>query len=97
MLSIIATENETYGYVITQRLNDAGLGRLKGSTIYPLLARLENDGDLSATWKEGDGGPGRKYYSVTTTGAERLEDLRSRWSEFAARSTALITGKKESL
>ena len=89
----IVGEGETYGYLIAQGLADAGLGTVKGGTLYPLLARLEQDGLVSATWREGTGGPGRKYYAITPEGASRLRELRTDWREFASRVTAIIDGK----
>ena len=83
----------TYGYAIASALADAGLGTVKGGTLYPLLARLEQEGLVAATWREGTGGPGRKYYAITPTGSARLLDLRTDWSTFAQRVTAIIDGK----
>lgn len=93
VLSIV-NEEETYGYLIGQRLTEGGLGVVKGGTLYPLLARLEQDGDLTAAWRGGDGGPGRKYYAITPAGQERLHSLRSDWGVFAANATSIISGKK---
>ena len=94
VLSVVS-DGQTYGYLIAQRLADAGLGTVKGGTLYPLLARLEQDGDVISTWREGQGGPGRKYYSITPGGRQHLAALRADWQVFANRSTAVITGRKE--
>jgi PadR family transcriptional regulator PadR len=93
VLSIVS-EDETYGYLIGQRLAEGGLGTVKGGTLYPLLTRLEQDGDLTATWRGGDGGPGRKYYAITPAGQERLHSLRADWGIFSANATSIISGKK---
>ena len=34
-------DGPAYGYAIIARLAEAGLGEIKGGTLYPLLARLE--------------------------------------------------------
>lgn len=93
VLSIVS-EGETYGYLVAQRLLDAGLGVVKGGTLYPLLTRLEQDGDVVSTWREGRGGPSRKYYSITPAGRQRLTVLRTDWRLFTDRATAVITGGK---
>ncbi len=93
VLSII-NDGETYGYLIGQRLAEGGLGVVKGGTLYPLLARLEQDGDVAASWRDGDGGPGRKYYSLTPAGEQRLKVLRADWQLFAGHATSVISGKK---
>jgi PadR family transcriptional regulator PadR len=35
VLSIVS-EEETYGYLVAQRLSEGGLGVVKGGTLYPL-------------------------------------------------------------
>lgn len=74
----------TYGYAITTRLAEAGLGELKGGTLYPLLARLETKGLVSVEWRAGTGGPGRKYFALTSAGAAQLAQSKADWREFAA-------------
>ena len=44
-------------------------------TLYPLLMRLKNTGYLTYTWKESENGPPRKYYKLTDTGFEYLQQL----------------------
>jgi PadR family transcriptional regulator PadR len=93
VLSIVSDE-ETYGYLIGRRLAEGGLGIVKGGTLYPLLTRLEQDGEILATWRDGDGGPGRKYYAITPAGSQRLNSLRADWQIFAGHATRIILGKQ---
>ena len=86
----IASEGETYGYVVGARLADAGLGNIKGGTLYPILNRLEEGGALTADWRQGDGGPGRKFYQVTNEGLLRLAQERQQWLSFSSRATSVI-------
>ncbi|WP_150308497.1 PadR family transcriptional regulator [Planctomonas psychrotolerans] len=95
ILAIVA-DGETYGYRIGQRISEAGLGTVKGGTLYPILNRFEDEGLLASSWREGDGGPGRKYYSVTPSGADTLRTLRTDWREFSTNATAAILGKEPS-
>lgn len=94
VLSIVNAE-ETYGYLVAQRLREGGLGVVKGGTLYPLLTRLEQDGDVIGSWREGAGGPGRKYYSITPAGNQHLAALRAEWQIFVEHATAVIAGKKD--
>jgi PadR family transcriptional regulator PadR len=87
----VVSEKTTYGYAIAQRLRSAGLGAVKGGTLYPVLARLEQDGLLTSTWREGDGGPGRKFFAITPAGLTALRERGQDWATFAARATALMT------
>lgn len=76
-------DGPTYGYAIGQGLAEAGLGTIKGGTLYPLLTRLEAAGWVSVEWRAGDGGPGRKYYALTAAGRRELLDASRRWARFA--------------
>ena len=90
VLSVVA-DGETYGYAVAQRLQEAGLGAVKGGTLYPVLARLELDGLLVSSWREGAGGPGRKFFAVTPAGASALTERVADWTTFTDRALALLT------
>ena len=72
----------TYGYAIASRLEEQGLGTVKGGTLYPLLTRFESAGWVTASWRAGDGGPGRKYFSLTAEGRRELAGQRELWDQF---------------
>lgn len=65
-----------HGYAIAQRLAAVGLGRPRGGSLYPLLSTLEADGAVSASWHQGESGPGRRTYALTAAGVERLAQER---------------------
>ncbi|TKJ18932.1 PadR family transcriptional regulator [Blastococcus sp. CCUG 61487] len=89
VLAVVA-EEETYGYAIAQRLRAAGLGTVKGGTLYPMLNRLEQEGLLRSSWREGAGGPGRKFFAVTAAGRAELPGRTAAWREFTERAIALL-------
>ena len=88
-------EEPTYGYAIAQRLADAGLGTVKGGTLYPLLARLEGDGLVTSSWHAGEAGPGRKYFALTAAGRRELRARAVLWERFVDRTWRLIPRPKE--
>ena len=47
-------------------------------TIYPLLSRLQRYGYLKHEWQESEQGSPRKYYSLTDTGAQLVDELKDR-------------------
>lgn len=96
ILAIIAAEGTTYGYQIIQRLDAAGFGKVKGGTLYPILARLEAEGWTTSAWGEGSGGPGRKFVSVTDAGREEIAKRACEWDDFSAKIAALWNGNGES-
>ncbi|WP_445818932.1 PadR family transcriptional regulator [Arthrobacter sp. G119Y2] len=72
----------TYGYAIASLLEEQGFGNVKGGTLYPLLTRCEAAGWVTTAWRAGDGGPGRKYFSLTSAGRRELEEQREMWNRF---------------
>lgn len=63
--------------------------------LYRTLRRLEADGFVTSEWKEGESGPQRRDYRITTEGRELAEDwaqhLRER-SKLLALVASLIEG-----
>lgn len=72
----------TYGYAIAAALEDAGLGVVKGGTLYPLLGRLEAAGLVDVEWRAGESGPGRKYYALNAAGRDSLARRAEQWAAF---------------
>ncbi|GHO48175.1 PadR family transcriptional regulator [Ktedonospora formicarum] len=94
VLGVLAN-GEYYGYAITQRLEQAGLGHIKGGTLYPLLARLEEAGLVTNRWAVGEQGPGRKYYALTEQGQRTFEEQAGEWMLFSKHVVNLIDQKGE--
>lgn len=86
----LLADGPTYGYELATRLTAAGLGTVKGGTLYPLLKRLEQSGRVDVEWRPGDGGPGRKYYVLTAAGRDSLHGLAARWAEFTAMTDRIL-------
>lgn len=91
-LAVLGTlaDAERYGYEIAQALEQAGLDRVKGGTLYPLLGRLERAGHVASDWRAGEQGPNRKYYALTAAGRRFLASEAAEWRTFAAHTTALL-------
>jgi PadR family transcriptional regulator, regulatory protein PadR len=88
----ILLEGPSYGYALTQRLAEGGLGTVKGGTLYPLLGRLEEAGYLEVEWRPGEGGPGRKFYALTDQGRTEAHEQSARWADFTTTTRALLDG-----
>ncbi|NIH66483.1 PadR family transcriptional regulator [Modestobacter marinus] len=80
----VMAEGPTYGYAIAAELAAAGFGDIKGGTLYPLLARLEKNGLVTVEWRPGEGGPGRKYFTLTAAGRDQLDAGLAQWQVFSA-------------
>ena len=77
VLSAIKDE-ESYGYKIIKDLMPCV--ELSESTLYTILKRLESAGALTVRSAE-HGGRLRKYYRITTTGLQRIEEFKNEWRE----------------
>jgi PadR family transcriptional regulator PadR len=75
-----------HGYGIAQALGGLGFGVPKGGSLYPALARLEEDGALEAAWVPGPSGPARREYTLTARGLDRLARERALMQSFLART-----------
>jgi PadR family transcriptional regulator PadR len=78
-------DGELHGYHIARRIRERSAGALAPSegSLYPTLHRLEADGALEAAWRDGDGGPRRRYYRLTQAGLAALERAEHDWATFA--------------
>ncbi|WP_205499751.1 PadR family transcriptional regulator [Rufibacter psychrotolerans] len=92
ILEIIA-RGEVYASDMLEELTAAKMIVVEG-TLYPLLTRLKNAGLLDYSWVESTSGPPRKYYKLTPTGSEFLEQLRQTWQELVDSTTFIINRKK---
>ncbi|UGQ10835.1 PadR family transcriptional regulator [Yinghuangia sp. ASG 101] len=91
VLGLLA-EGESYGYELVRQLETAGLGDIRGGTLYPVLLRLQQAGLVAARWRSGDSGPARKYYRLTANGRTVLRDEAAQWRDFGGRVDAILQG-----
>ena len=72
-LCVLALLNrgDSYAYEIAATLSDAiDMGE---GTIYPLMRRMQTDGQVETYLVESPSGPSRKYYRLTDAGRRALE------------------------
>jgi len=93
ILALLAT-GESYGYELSQRLQAAGVGAIQGGTLYPVLLRLQRAGLLTASWREGEAGPARKYYAISPEGRAMLSGVIGEWSAFTGAVDAILREAK---
>src|ERR1700674_4867868 len=78
-LLAVMGEGSAYGYEMTKRLRGRGLSIVGEGSIYPLLGRLERDGLVETRRAASNGGPPRKYYSLSPQGGRALQVGISEW------------------
>ena len=75
-----------HGWGIAKRIellsNDV-LSVQQGS-LYPALHRLEQQGWITATWKESEAGREAKYYALTPEGKRQLERELDSWGRLSS-------------
>ena len=77
VLAAIRSE-DSYGYQIIKDMNP--YVELSESTLYPILRRLEAAELLTVRTAEHNGRL-RKYYHITQSGLDRLENFKVEWEE----------------
>lgn len=87
MVLAVVEHEDTHGFEIIRRLEDAGVGtlRMQEGTLYPVLYRMEAAGWVEARWEDGSikrRGPRRRIYSVTDKGKLELARRRGEWQQF---------------
>lgn len=69
---------DSYGYKLITDLS--GVIDVSESTLYPILKRLEQAGQLT-TYNVEHNGRLRKYYRITRRGERRVDEFRGEWIE----------------
>ena len=78
---LVELRHEEYGYSLKKLLSDKGL-EIDEGTLYPLLRRLESQGQLTSTWRVEDGRP-RRYYRASAEGEKLANELAAEWRNLA--------------
>lgn len=74
----ILLKDDTYGYKLTQEVTD--LMETSESALYPVLRRLEAQGNLE-TYSAEHSGRLRRYYKITAAGISRLNEYKNELME----------------
>jgi PadR family transcriptional regulator, regulatory protein PadR len=86
-----------YGYEVASELRERTDGHfeLKEGTLYPVLYRLEEAGQVVTEWVTPERGVPRKYYVITETGRAELARQLEQWRAFTDSISRLIDLKGE--
>jgi transcriptional regulator len=81
-----------HGWGISQRIQQISRDVLQVNqgSLYPALARLEVAGWLDAQWGVSENNRQAKFYSLTKTGRERLEEETENWERLSAAVTRVL-------
>ena len=73
--------HEYYGYELIERVRSFTDIEVAEGTLYPLMNRLKKENLVESKWVEQETGIPRKYYVLTATGKETLEEMMTYWSK----------------
>lgn len=89
----IISRGETYGYQITEDLNQLGFSDLNEGSVYPVLMRLQKKTYVSTTMKKSSLGPKRKYFTMTPLGQDFLKQYKETWFNISGVVNHILKGE----
>lgn len=85
----IISQQETYGYEITKKLNVLGFTDVVDGTVYTILLRLEKNKLVDTKKKPSDIGPPRKFFTLNDAGRAELAIFWEKWAFLSEKMTQL--------
>ena len=98
LLSLLDRADEPmYGYKIAKLMESADekIPMMKQGALYPVLRSLENSGLLESRVDPSVSGPPRRYYKITKSGRETLQNWVEIWSHTKAFVDNTLRGKSD--
>ena len=91
LLKILALE-PLHGWAISLRLRSLSGDILQVSegSLYPALHKLEQEGWITAEWKQTENNRRAKFYSITRLGKRQLEAEAANWRRLSAAISQVI-------
>ncbi|HXU46106.1 MAG TPA: PadR family transcriptional regulator [Thermoanaerobaculia bacterium] len=83
-----------HGWGISQRIQQisADVLRVQQGSLYPALARLENQGWVAAEWGTSENNRKAKFYRLTRAGSRQLEVETESWERLSAAVGRVLAG-----
>ena len=91
LLKILALE-PLHGWAIGLRLRSISGEVLQVSegSLYPALHKLEQEGWITAEWKQTENNRRAKFYSLTRLGRKQLESETANWQRLSSAISAVV-------
>ena len=86
-----------HGYGIARRIEEISKHRLKLNygTLYPALLKLEQEGFISADWRQSENNRRAKFYDLTAAGRKQLAREAREWHQTADLIAAFLNPRRE--
>src|SRR6202051_854237 len=85
LLKILALE-PLHGWAVSQRLKQVSgdILQVSDGSLYPALHKLEQEGWITAEWKQSENNRRAQFYLLTRLGRQHLEKEAANWSRLSA-------------
>jgi PadR family transcriptional regulator PadR len=86
-----------HGYGVARRIEETSKNRLtlNYGTLYPALLKLEQEGFVTAAWRQSENNRRAKYYSLTAAGRKQLSREAREWQQTADLIAAFLAPQRE--
>lgn len=84
---------EYYGYDLVQELKAMEVLQMRECTVYPILARLEEEGLVASQLRKSASGPPRKYFKLTASGRKTVREMNRHWEH--VQSAVEVSGRSD--
>jgi transcriptional regulator len=86
-----------HGYGVARRIEEISSHRLtlNYGTLYPALVKLEQEGFVTAEWRQSENNRRAKYYALTAAGRKRLAREARDWHRTADLIAAFLAPRRE--
>jgi PadR family transcriptional regulator PadR len=88
-----------HGYGVARRIEETSKNRLSLNygTLYPALLKLEQEGFVSAEWRQSDNNRRAKYYALTAAGRKQLARETREWQQTTELIAAFLAPWRETI
>ncbi len=86
-----------HGYGVARRIEETSRNRLtlNYGTLYPALLKLEQEGFVTAQWRQSENNRRAKYYALTSAGRRQLAREEREWNRTADLIAAFLSPRGE--
>ena len=81
-----------HGYGVARRIEETSKNRLtlNYGTLYPALLKLEQEGFVTAEWRQSENNRRAKFYSLTRLGRKALERETEQWERLSGAISLIV-------
>ncbi|MDB4910316.1 MAG: transcriptional regulator, PadR-family [Gemmatimonadetes bacterium] len=86
-----------HGYGVARRIEETSENRitLNYGTLYPALLKLEQEGFVTAEWRQSENNRRAKYYALTAAGRKQLARETREWQRTSDLIAAFLAPRRE--